>query len=74
MLRITNAAMTPGTQAHNVKMSTIKKDPQPLSTTDNGGNIIAKITLRIFMMVFTTNNLSKTHFVSTKRLIKADFR
>ena len=74
MLRITKAAMTPGTHAHSVSMSTIKKDPQPLSTTDKGGNIIARITLRRFMTAFTTNNPSKTHFVSAKRQTKADFR
>ena len=32
--------MTPGTQPHSVSMQIIRKDPQPLSTTANGGRII----------------------------------
>ncbi len=36
--------MTPGIQPINVNKNTIKKEPQPLSTTDNGGKIIHKIT------------------------------
>ena len=39
--------MTPGIQPQIVKINTIKNDPHPLSTTDSGGNMIDKITLRI---------------------------
>ena len=42
---MTNAAITPGTQPQKVKSNTIRKDPQPLPITDNGGKIIASNTL-----------------------------
>ena len=42
---MTNAAITPGTQPQKVKSNTIRKDPQPLPKTDNGGKIIANNTL-----------------------------
>ncbi len=42
---MTNAAITPGTQAHNVNKKTIRTEPQPLSSTARGGKMIAKITL-----------------------------
>ena len=51
LLMITRAAITPGTHPHNVKIKTITKEPQPLSKTAKGGNIIAKITLQIFIHV-----------------------
>ena len=35
--------MIPGIHPINVKKNTIKKEPHPLSTTDNGGKIIHKI-------------------------------
>jgi len=46
LLRITRAAITPGTQPQKVKRSTIRKDPQPLPITDKGGKIIASKTLQ----------------------------
>ena len=46
LFKITNAAITPGTQPHKVKINTIKKDPQPLSSTEKGGNIIDNNTLQ----------------------------
>tara|TARA_B100000497_G_scaffold119212_1_gene146342 strand:- start:3140 stop:3427 length:288 start_codon:yes stop_codon:yes gene_type:complete len=49
LLMIINAAITPGTHPHNVKIKTITKDPQPLSKTAKGGNMIDKITLQIFI-------------------------
>jgi hypothetical protein len=51
-LRITKAAITPGTQPqiHNKKV--IKKEPQPLSNTANGGKIIAKMTRQILMVLY----------------------
>lgn len=49
LFKITNAPITPGIHPHIVKMKVIKKDPQPLSITDNGGKIIARNTLNIFI-------------------------
>lgn len=43
---MTNAAITPGTQPQMVSNNVIKMDPQPWSITANGGNMIAKITLK----------------------------
>lgn len=42
---IIKAAITPGIHPKKVRIRTIKNEPQPLSITDKGGNIIAKITL-----------------------------
>jgi hypothetical protein len=44
--------MMPGTQAQSVNKNTIKIEPQPLSMTAKGGNIIAKITLNNDIVVF----------------------
>ena len=52
LFKITKAAIVPGTQPHNHKRNTINIDPQPLSNTDNGGNIIANNTLQILIMFF----------------------
>lgn len=46
MLRITNAAITPGTQPQSHNKKTMIIDPQPLSKTDNGGHIIESKTLK----------------------------
>lgn len=46
LLRIISAAITPGIHPARVSRKTIRNEPQPLSTTDNGGKIIASITLR----------------------------
>ncbi len=35
-----SAAITPGTQPQSVKIQTMIKEPQPLSTTASGGKII----------------------------------
>ncbi len=45
LFKITNAAITPGTQPMQVKIKVINTEPHPLSITAKGGNIIAKITL-----------------------------
>ena len=42
----------PGTQAQSVNKNTIKIEPQPLSMTAKGGNIIAKIALSNDIIVF----------------------
>lgn len=44
-----SAAITPGIHPHKVKIKTITTDPQPLSKTANGGNMIDKITLQILI-------------------------
>ena len=52
LFRIISAAITPGTQPAKVNNSTIKKDPQPLPKTDNGGKNIAKITRQKLIVYF----------------------
>ena len=42
---MTKAAITPGIQPQHVNRKTISIEPQPLSNTANGGNIIDKMTL-----------------------------
>tara|TARA_Y100001934_G_C12155897_1_gene679570 strand:+ start:337 stop:510 length:174 start_codon:yes stop_codon:yes gene_type:complete len=51
-LRITKAAITPGTHPQKNKIKVIRKDPQPLSTTAKGGKIIAKITRQTLIISF----------------------
>jgi len=46
LLRITNAAITPGTQPQIHNKNTIKIDPQPFPITDKGGKMIANMTLQ----------------------------
>jgi hypothetical protein len=52
LLRITSAAITPGThpQSHNKKTITI--DPQPLSKTAKGGQIIDSKTLQKLILIY----------------------
>lgn len=45
LLRMIRAAITPGIQPARVSRKTMRNEPQPLSTTDNGGKMIASITL-----------------------------
>jgi len=51
------AEITPGIQPHKVSINTIMIEPQPLSITARGGNMIDKITLQILISKFTINNL-----------------
>ena len=51
LLRMMSAPMTPGTQPMAVRISTIRKDPQPLSITDSGGKMMANRTRRHDMKV-----------------------
>jgi len=44
LFKITNAAITPGIQPQRVNRNTITTEPQPLSMTESGGKITAKIT------------------------------
>jgi len=46
LFKITNAAITPGTHPHKVKIKTIKTEPHPLSKTEKGGKIIDNKTLQ----------------------------
>ena len=45
-----NAEITPGIQPQKVSISTIMIEPQPLSITARGGNMIDKITLQILIL------------------------
>jgi hypothetical protein len=47
LLQIINAPITPGTHAQSVRRNTIIIDPQPLSITARGGNMIQSITRQI---------------------------
>jgi hypothetical protein len=44
LFKITKAPITPGIHPHKVNKKIIKKEPQPLSITDNGGNRMANNT------------------------------
>ena len=46
LLRITRAAITPGTHPQRVRRKTISMDPHPRPITDKGGNMIASTTLQ----------------------------
>ena len=46
LFKITKAAITPGIHPQMVSSKTIRMEPQPLSRTDRGGNIIARRTLQ----------------------------
>ena len=50
LFTITNAAITPGTHPHSQSKNVIKTDPQPLSKTAKGGQIIESITLQILIL------------------------
>jgi hypothetical protein len=51
LLRITSAAITPGTQPQIHKIKTINIEPQPLSKTAKGGKNIDNKTRQILMMI-----------------------
>lgn len=46
-----SAAITPGIQPKIVSINTISIEPHPLSITDNGGKMIAKITLQRLIVI-----------------------
>lgn len=67
LFKITKAPITPGTQAHSVSKKTMKKEPQPLSITDKGGNRIANNTrkkLIAYLLVSTLKRRFRTEFVT----------
>ncbi|KQC34651.1 hypothetical protein AAU57_13225 [Nonlabens sp. YIK11] len=47
LFKIISAAITPGTQPSSVSIKTITMDPQPLSSTASGGNMMARMTLQM---------------------------
>jgi hypothetical protein len=54
------AAITPGTHPNTVSINTITIDPHPLSITERGGKIIAKITLQMLISRFFVLGLHVT--------------
>jgi hypothetical protein len=48
---MTKAAITPGTQPQSQSRNTIIIDPQPLSKTANGGQIIDSKTLQKLILI-----------------------
>ena len=59
-MSITNAAITPGTQPQSHNKNTINIEPQPLSTTAKGGQIIDSKTLQklMYLIYFNTETSS----------------
>jgi len=51
LFNITKAAITPGTQPQSHNKKTMKIEPQPLSITANGGQIIESKTLQKLIMI-----------------------
>jgi len=54
------AAITPGTHPNRVSINTITIDPHPLSITESGGKMIAKITLQMLIIRFFVLGLNVT--------------
>ena len=52
LFKITNAAITPGTQPQSHNKKVIRIEPQPLSITAKGGQIMESITRQILIMSF----------------------
>ena len=50
LFRITNAAITPGTQPQSHNKKVIRIEPQPLSITAKGGQMIDSITRQILII------------------------
>jgi len=48
---MTKAPITPGIHPHKVNNKIIKKEPQPLSITDNGGNKMASNTRKKLIVI-----------------------
>lgn len=55
LFSITSAAITPGTQPQSHNKKTIMIEPQPLSMTAKGGQIIDSKTLQKLMLIFDFN-------------------
>ena len=60
LFKIMSAAITPGIQPQKVKIRTIRKLPQPLSTIDSGGKNIARRTrIKLIAFVFSESEKKK---------------
>ena len=55
LFKMMSAAMTPGIQPKSVRIITISTEPQPLSKTESGGNITAKITRQTLICLQSYN-------------------
>jgi len=66
LLRMMRAAMTPGTHPQQVRIVTMRIDPQPQSITARGGKIIANRTLKqdmvilVLLVIFRRAKIQKT--------------
>lgn len=52
-----SAAITPGIHPNSVRIKTINMEPHPLSITDKGGKIIARITLQMLINLYANNDI-----------------
>lgn len=52
LLRIINAAITPGIHPSRVNRNTIMIEPQPLPITASGGKMMARMTRQILILNF----------------------
>ena len=60
LFRITRAPITPGTHPMQVRIVTIKNEPQPLSTIASGGKMIDNITLNsdiVLLLIYKINSV-----------------
>ena len=73
-LMMISAAITPGIHPANVRMNTISTEPQPLSTTARGGNMIDKITLNkdmnLSFMILCLLHVASTRYLNVHKGIK----
>lgn len=71
LLRITNAAITPGTHPARVRMKVIRTEPQPLSSTAKGGKRMANKTRQKLMgLFFRFANMTLKNTISYKLYFK----
>lgn len=61
LFKITNAAITPGTQPQSHNKKTINIEPQPLPITANGGHIIARRTLQKLIILILMDVLIRRY-------------
>lgn len=61
---MTKAPITPGIHPQSVNKKIIKKEPQPLSITDNGGNMIANKTRKKLIDYFQLVSILNRRFCS----------
>lgn len=66
LVTIRRAAITPGIHPQQVRIKTSKTEPQPLSMTASGGNMMQRMTLQSDMLLIYTldaNREKRFHFV-----------